>query len=287
MSSEKRKGATSTAEAEDMARSNMQDEYSTAVAIPSTPLITVEQIPVITERLRSVKAEVDRRAEEAKSLVCNEDNYKIIKQIRAGLNKQFKAIEEQRKAVKEQVMAPYKAFEEVYKECVSDAYKAADADLKAKITEVEDSIKDTHYADLLQMFIAICDERGIPEQFRSLGDVKLSLNETEKSLHDTAEVRAINISNDLALINSQEYKDEILYEYATGKTVYEAVAEVTGRHSTMQAQAKAEEEAYEEENPWDGLFNTTTISIRVRSTVSGIEELKAFLKANNYEWRVI
>jgi len=282
-----RKGATPATEVEGMARSILQDDDTTAPVPVSSPLITVEQIPVITERLRSVKAEVDKKTEQAMGLVCTEKNYRVIKQIRAALNKEFKAIEEQRKAVKEQVMAPYKAFEDVYKECVSDAYKAADADLKSKIDEVEGIIKDGHYARLLELFIAVCDERGIPEPYRDLGDIKLSLNESEKSLRDMAETRAINISNDLALINSQEDRDEILYEYQQGKTAYEAIATVKGRHATMTAQAEAEEEAYEEENPWDGLFNTTTINIRVRSTVAGIDELKAFLKANNYEWRVI
>ena len=47
-------------------------------------------------------------------------------------SKEFKDVEQQRKAVKEQVLAPYMQFEEVYKQYISDKYKSADIDLKNK-----------------------------------------------------------------------------------------------------------------------------------------------------------
>lgn len=251
----------------------------------SSPLIVVEQIPIISERLMTVKEEVHKKAEQAMSLVCTEDNYKVIKQIRAALRKEFDALEEQRKIVKAQVAEPYKQFEAVYKDCVADAYKAADADLKAKITEVEDAIKDRHHARLMELFLYYCAERGIPEQFRWLGEVKIALNETDTTLNFMAQERALQIRNDLRTISYQEYKDEILYEYATGVSCSQAIATVAERHKALEEQAKAEEE--QTENPWDGVIGTRAITIRVRAQGYRLKALKDWLNQNEFEWREV
>jgi len=279
----KKKGAIASEET--TAQNEMVTNSNTEMVEQSTPLIVVEQIPIITERLRSVKDEVSKKAEQAMSLVCTEDNYKIIKQIRAALNKEFAALEEQRKLVKKQVMDPYKTFEDAYKECVADAYKAADADLKAKINEVEDSIKAKKRETLEQMFLEYCEERGIPEQFRWLGDVKIGLSDSEVSLNFTAQERALQIWNDLRTISYQEYRDEILYEYATGASCSQAIATVVERHKTLEEQAKAEEAA--NENPWDDIIGTTAITIRVRATDKRLKMLKDWMTENEFNWKEI
>ena len=56
-----------------------------------------------------------------------EDTVKEIKKLRADLNKRFKELEDERKAVKAKVMAPYEAFEEVYKKYVTDIFKYTEA----------------------------------------------------------------------------------------------------------------------------------------------------------------
>ena len=84
-------------------------------------LIRVTQLPVIEERLRSMKAHVDESVQEALSLVCTEETVTAVKKARADLNNQFADLEEQRKAVKKAVMEPWERFEAVYKECVCAA----------------------------------------------------------------------------------------------------------------------------------------------------------------------
>ena len=78
-------------------------------------LIVVKQLPQIEEHLKELSAEIDKKVENAKSLVCTDENVKAIKQVRADLNKEFKEVEQQRKVVKEQILAPYMQFEEIYK----------------------------------------------------------------------------------------------------------------------------------------------------------------------------
>lgn len=287
MKKSEKKGAAPTTEVVSTAQNTTQNDYSIAPANPSSPLIVVEQLPIITERLRSVKEEVDRKTSQATALVCTEDNYKVIKQIRAALNKEFKTLEDQRKQVKEQVMAPYMAFESVYKECVSDAYKAADADLKRKIDEVEDAIKAHKEAYLLAEFDGLCEEYGIPEKFRRIGFYKIGMSDTETTLHYLAEEKAVNIRADLMLIESQVYKDEIALEYLNGVSASVAVTTVNARHEAIKKAAEEEAEKMLEEDPWSDILDTVSVTIRVRSTTAGIKRLKAFLEEHAYGYEVV
>lgn len=77
------------------------------------PLILVQQLPIIEEHLRDFKATVDASVNEAMSLVCTADSLQAVKSARADLNKKFAELEEQRKAVKRAVLAPYEQFETV------------------------------------------------------------------------------------------------------------------------------------------------------------------------------
>lgn len=104
-------------------------------------LIIVKQLPIIEQHLKEMAAEIDKKTELAKSLVCTEDTAKEVKKVRTDLNKQFAELEEQRKAVKNAVMQPYSDFEAIYKEYVSDKFKNADSTLKLKISEVENELK--------------------------------------------------------------------------------------------------------------------------------------------------
>ena len=100
--------------------------------------------------------EIDKKVENAKSLVCTEENVKAIKQIRADLNKEFKEVEQQRKTVKEKILESYMQFEGVYKTYISDKYKEADGELKNKIDTTEDELRARKEQEVRDYF----DEAG-------------------------------------------------------------------------------------------------------------------------------
>ena len=99
-------------------------------------VIELQQLPIIVERLHSVKADIEQRTADALSLVCTEQTYKSVKDARAQLTKEFKEYEAQRIAVKDKILEPYTEFEKVYRECVTVPFQTADAELKRKITDV-------------------------------------------------------------------------------------------------------------------------------------------------------
>jgi uncharacterized coiled-coil DUF342 family protein len=88
-------------------------------------LIVVKQLPIIEEQLKSLSNEIDDKINKALSLKVSEDSVKEIKKARAELNNDFKELENQRKMVKEKVLAPYNQFEEIYKTYVSEKFKVA------------------------------------------------------------------------------------------------------------------------------------------------------------------
>ena len=92
-------------------------------------VIELQQLPIIVERLHSVKADIEQRTADALSLVCTEQTYKSVKDARAQLTKEFKEYEAQRIAVKEKILEPYTEFEKVYRECVTVPFQTADAEL--------------------------------------------------------------------------------------------------------------------------------------------------------------
>lgn len=104
-------------------------------------IIVVKQLPVIEERLEKLKADIENRTSAAVAMDCTEENYKEVKKVRAELNKECTEYENRRIAVKKAINAPYEAFNEVYKECVSNVFAAAKTELDKKITAVEDGLK--------------------------------------------------------------------------------------------------------------------------------------------------
>ena len=53
----------------------------------SNELIIVKQLPMIEEHLKERSEEIEKKVENAKSLVCTEENVKTIKEVRTELNK--------------------------------------------------------------------------------------------------------------------------------------------------------------------------------------------------------
>lgn len=206
-------------------------------------LVIVRQLPEIEEHLKSFKDAVDQKVGTAMQMVCTEETLSAVKTVRAELGKDFKALEEQRKEVKKKILAPYDAFEKVYAECVSDAFKQADATLKTRIDDVENGLKAQKEERIRAYFCEYCDalgvdfvpfERVIPNIIRSVSD---------KKYKEQCAAYIDRVIEDLAMIAEQEYADEIRAEYKKTLHASQAVTTVAERHRAIEAEkARAEEQ---------------------------------------------
>lgn len=214
-------------------------------------LIRVAQIPIIEDRLHEVKARVDKRVADAMALVCTEETVQTVKATRTELNKEFGELEDLRKAVKAAVLDPYNRFESVYRECVSIAYKSADADLKQKVNDVETDMKRRCEAVLREYYMELCAAHRIdfvPFERTgvvvSLADAKAK-TQPPKKLREQLTQFISKVDQDVNLIASMDDADEIMEAYHKSLDAAVAIGIVQERHRRIE-EAKAARAAREE-----------------------------------------
>lgn len=206
-------------------------------------LIVVKQLPQIEEHLKELSIDIDKKVENAKSLICTEENVKTIKQVRADLNKEFKEVEQQRKMVKEQILAPYMQFEEIYKTYISDKYKGADSDLKTKIDTTENELRARKEQETRDYFEEY--KQSLSIDFIKFEDakIKVGLADSKTSLKKQAKDFIDRVNTDLATIMLQEHKEEILVEYKqNGYVLSTAISTVINRMKAVEETKKNQEE---------------------------------------------
>ncbi len=219
----------------------------------SKDIIVIEQLPIISQNLMAIKAEVDARTARAASLICTEDTVKEVKKERAELNKEFTTLENERKRVKSAILKPYEDFEKVYKECVSDAYKAADETLKGKIADVENGLKAERKAAFNEYFGRKCREMGIDFVFPEQVGVKITLSGSAESYKQAIDAFFDKVMAELSTIDKMTDKDEILYEYKQTLDLGQAIAAVTNRKAALKAQEERKAAQAEQQDALDGL----------------------------------
>jgi hypothetical protein len=206
-------------------------------------LIVVKQLPVIEERLKSIKEQIQTRTKEALALECTEETVKEIKKVRTELTNGFKELEARRKEVKSKIMAPYDQFEAVYRDCVTNVYAPADTELKSRIDEVEDAVKNEKRTEVAAYFDEYAKSNGIDFLTFDRADIKVDLSTSAKSLKTAAANFIDRIVEGLALIDTQEHKEEILVEFKVSLNAATAITSVTQRHEAIEAERKRKEEA--------------------------------------------
>ena len=206
-------------------------------------LITVQQLPVIVyERLESVGQEIDKRiaALDLDKQLVTEDTKKAVKDTRAMLNKELKDFEEQRKRIKEQVVAPYEAFEKAYNSFIKVKYEKADSILKVKIDEFDKRLKADKEARIRAYFTELCQANNIDFlPFERLG-LKIGLSDSDKSLKDLVNTNIDNVVKSLKFIESltdpDEYKAEILADYKQTLDVMRSINNAKYRKQQREAE---------------------------------------------------
>ena len=269
-------------------------------------LIQVTQLPIIEERLRSVKDDVDARVSEAVSLVCTEETVKAVKAARSDLNKQFQELERQRKAVKSAVLEPYERFESVYRECVSNAFRDADMKLKAKIDSVESEMKQRCEDELREYFSELCAAQHVEwlgyERAGVRVDMASARQKTPKKLREQLVQFVSRVSSDVERISEIEGAEEILVEYKRTLNAVDAIGVVHERHRRIESERAAQEaRAVQRERESEAIARVEAVAppvileekeperfykcaFTVRATMEKLKKLKKFLIEEGIEY---
>lgn len=203
-------------------------------------VITLKQLPIIEEHLQLVKSDVETRTRNAMQLVCTEETRKDVKSIRTELSKEFAEMENQRKRVKEAIMEPYNQFETVYKECISDPYKKADAELKKRIDEVESGLKSDKEKDIRDYFSELCKANNLPWLRFEQMNLKIGLSTSVNGVKATLTATVLKIAEDVQELSRHEDAAELLVEYKKSLNVALALSTIRARHEQIELQKQYE-----------------------------------------------
>lgn len=218
-----------------MRRNEMNDKEEMIIVKDNPNLIVINQLPVISEQLDMVKAEIQRRTAFADTVTVSEENRQEIKKMRAAMNAEKSRLDDVYKTAIEKVIAPIQAVQDKYKDCVG-LYTKANSQLKAKIDVIEDGLKLAKENSVKEYFEELVTAKKIDFiSFERLG-LKITLSVSEKKLKEQVNNIVERVATDLKAIEIQENKEEILVEYKKSLNVSEAVSIVDARHKAIQAE---------------------------------------------------
>jgi len=213
----------------------MNDKEEMIIVKDNPNLIVINQLPVISEQLDMVKAEIQRRTAFADTVTVSEENRQEIKKMRAAMNAEKSRLDDVYKTAIEKVIAPIQAVQDKYKDCVG-LYTKANSQLKAKIDVIEDGLKLAKENSVKEYFEELVTAKKIDFiSFERLG-LKITLSVSEKKLKEQVNNIVERVATDLKAIEIQENKEEILVEYKKSLNVSEAVSIVDARHKAIQAE---------------------------------------------------
>ena len=259
--------------------------------------------PVIAENLTAITAYVDDALSRLAALPRDKEGCATAKSIRADLRRRFDALEDQRKAVKTAVMAPYSAAEQVYKEKISAPMTAADKQFKEWIDGYQDEIKQNCRDELQFYFDELCDVLHI--DFVTFDQTGVVVDMATANLKDPKKARnAIHdflnrIGEDRRTISTMEHAEEIMAEYRLSLSLSAAIAAVNDRRQRIRQEAENLQAARQRNDiegevrqalyieapeiiPAEEQLCTTTVT--VTGTIAQLRALKAFLDSNGYTY---
>jgi hypothetical protein len=214
-------------------REEEQEKENTALV----PILECRQPPVIRENLLDLGNHLQRVCQEVAALPKTRENMACVKKTRAELRKYFEMLEQQRKQVKKEVMAPYTKAEELYKRLVSEPMQAADKLCKTFVEDVEGAVKKACEDNLREYFTELCQMKGIYWlPFEKLGikvDMAMANQKEPKKAMETIRNFVDGVDQTLTAINGMENSSAILEAYTKTLDLAKAVAIVQERKESQ------------------------------------------------------
>ena len=207
------------------------------------PVLVCTQQPVISENLVDLQERVASIADMVNQLPKVPDSVPQVKKARADLRKYFDSLEEQRKAVKAAVMAPYNEAEAKYKALVSGPIQSADRLCKDFVDGVELEMKQACENGLRDYFDELRAANHVEflkfEQAGIAVDMASAKQKTPKKLREQLVQFVARVASDVDRIAEMDDAEEIMVEYQKSLNVADAIGTVLDRHRRIQAQREA------------------------------------------------
>lgn len=206
-------------------------------------LITLKQAPIIVyEQIKAVGQQIEAKIAELNldNQLVTDETLKSAKNTRTMLRKELDGFETQRKYIKEQVNAPYEAFEKAYKEHIKVHYDKADNTLKYKIDEVQNRLLNDKQGRIKDYFTELCQSQDIDFLIFERLPLNITLSDSDKKFKEQVANFVGEVSKSLEFIESltdpDEYKAEILADYKQTLDVMIAINNAKYRKQQREAE---------------------------------------------------
>jgi len=256
-----------------------------------------------------IKAEVAAKMQEYAGLVYTEESIKTAKEDRAALNKFKDALEDKRKEIKKQCLAPYEAFERQIKEIITLVDKPITL-IGSQIKEVEDQKKLEKQNQIMEFYEKnVGALKGILPFSRVLRPEYLNVSRYMKSIKEEIQQLFDRVNGDLDTIDQLQTTHELQVKdvYIRTLDLSEALREnarleeVARRIEERRARAASDREAVKkaveakpsgttapvpaQQKPSAPVAEERyTVEFRVSGTKEQIDLLKEFLKINGIKY---
>lgn len=231
-------------------------------------LIKLESLPKIFYQLEEIGKRVDIALNGIEDMVCDEENKKEVKKRKQEITSFKNMMEDRRKQIKNQIMEKYNEFNDKYESEIKTKLVNAENILNEKVSTIENQQKLDKENELRtfaeQWFIS----KGI-ENIVKFEDIKLNITLTAsiKSLKEQVVDFVDRIFNDIKLIELEEYRDEIMFEYKQTLDFTNSKIKVVERHKEIEYMQQLQKKVKEEQKQNDIIVQ------KVEETIKEVEEI--------------
>ena len=212
-------------------------------------IVKIEQMPKVFSQLEMIGTFIDEKIKDIDTLECTEENKQEVKQRRTEINNILKELDDRRKFIKNKILEPYEMFNDKYEqECKGKLVSASEV-LKTKIDTIEEQQKKDKYNELFDFAMEYIVANNIQDfvTFDDIG-INITLSASMKSLKEQIVAFCEKVKQDIELINMEEYRDEILYEYKNNHGNFvQCKTMVLERHRELDELAKKKVEELEKQ----------------------------------------
>ena len=222
---------------------NINEEKNTEEKIDVNEIVKIEQMPKVFSQLEKIGEIIKKKTSDLDKLECTEANKQEVKSRRTEINNTLALLEDKKKEIKNKLLEPYNVFEAKYNEECKEKLQNASSILTEKINAIEVQQKLEKEQELREFADEYFNHYMIKDvvKFEDIG-LNITLSASIKSLKEQTKAFCERISNDLKLIDLEEYKDEIVIEYLKNLDFAKSKMLVIERHRQLEEIKKREEE---------------------------------------------
>ena len=222
---------------------NINEEKNTEEKIDVNEIVKIEQMPKVFSQLEKIGEIIKKKTSDLDKLECTEANKQEVKKRRTEINNTLALLEAKKKEIKNKLLEPYNVFEAKYNEECKEKLQNASSILTEKINTIEVQQKLEKEQELREFADEYFSHYMIKDvvKFEDIG-LNITLSASIKSLKEQTKAFCERISNDLKLIDLEEYKDEIVIEYLKNLDFAKSKMLVIERHRQLEEIKKREEE---------------------------------------------